>query len=374
MLTNSAKPKLPPLDIQKPDEEGRQLKPSAASRHPPQPPPDEERQVEEEDLTEAMERISAFFAQEDSVTKVHRALRDARGKLNKVTDAFSCSCSSSPLVQSTEGLSVARVAESDWNAGDSLMKSLTSDRTSLGTAEEPPPAPRAFQAPQPKRSFVSQLRFGVPVSDDARREADRGDKAAHSCEEGSREETPSLHEEDDLQYLVVPESARTRFQEYAKALAARMSIECADRNPFIQALQEHREELQRTSSLALEQDNQVPSLPSRLATRSEGMATLHEDAPQEPAVGSSRVGVNDVFAQCRLQCGGHGRAAGTRLSRLSPVSTPRNREATAAAASACNSSRSTTVDTERSAFSGRSDLNNQAASDLRGQRLGASDA
>eukprot|EP00747_Dinoflagellata_sp_TGD_P209958 gnl/TRDRNA2_/TRDRNA2_83314_c0_seq1.p1 gnl/TRDRNA2_/TRDRNA2_83314_c0~~gnl/TRDRNA2_/TRDRNA2_83314_c0_seq1.p1 ORF type:complete len:360 (-),score=66.57 gnl/TRDRNA2_/TRDRNA2_83314_c0_seq1:35-1114(-) len=90
------------------------------------------------------------------------------------------------------------------------------------------------------------------------------------------------HAEGATRYLHIPQADRRQFQQYAKALATRMSVECADSNPYIQALNAHRAEL--LQGVVDLQDEVVDSLPSRLATqRSDALATLKAEKGERAA-------------------------------------------------------------------------------------------
>merc|ERR1712136_60080 len=76
-----------------------------------------------------------------------------------------------------------------------------------------------------------------------------------------------------LRYLRISEGSRDQFRQFAKSLASKVSLECAESNPYVQALQAHREELAQ-GSIHL-QGEAVDSLESKLATqRLGGLATL----------------------------------------------------------------------------------------------------
>eukprot|EP00747_Dinoflagellata_sp_TGD_P184927 gnl/TRDRNA2_/TRDRNA2_41048_c0_seq1.p1 gnl/TRDRNA2_/TRDRNA2_41048_c0~~gnl/TRDRNA2_/TRDRNA2_41048_c0_seq1.p1 ORF type:complete len:414 (-),score=90.92 gnl/TRDRNA2_/TRDRNA2_41048_c0_seq1:88-1329(-) len=134
------------------------------------------------------------------------------------------------------------------------ISSAQQDTPSLDVSPE---VSREEKQPSPPREDTSsseaprRFRLGIPRSD-------RGDDRRDS----------------DMRYLQIPEADRKQFQQYAKALAEKMSVECADSNPYIQALCAHRAELLK-GVVDLE-DEVVDSLPSRLATqRYDALATLN---------------------------------------------------------------------------------------------------
>eukprot|EP00450_Noctiluca_scintillans_P006116 CAMPEP_0194483682 /NCGR_PEP_ID=MMETSP0253-20130528/5211_1 /TAXON_ID=2966 /ORGANISM="Noctiluca scintillans" /LENGTH=322 /DNA_ID=CAMNT_0039323361 /DNA_START=62 /DNA_END=1031 /DNA_ORIENTATION=- len=79
--------------------------------------------------------------------------------------------------------------------------------------------------------------------------------------------------EGHLDYLCISERGRPQFRQFARSVRQQLSAECAECNPYVKALQAHREELAQ-STMYLE-DEVVDSLASRLATRRDGgLATI----------------------------------------------------------------------------------------------------
>uniref|UniRef100_A0A7S1AQX9 Uncharacterized protein n=1 Tax=Noctiluca scintillans TaxID=2966 RepID=A0A7S1AQX9_NOCSC len=119
-------------------------------------------------------------------------------------------------------------------------------KTAAGDGRRPLLADQACQCPLANR----RLLFGVPRT--------------------SRDQQQVAGQ---LRYLRVSEGSRDQFRQFAKSLASKVSVECAESNPYVQALQAHREELAQ-GSIHL-QGEAVDSLESKLATqRLGGLATL----------------------------------------------------------------------------------------------------
>jgi hypothetical protein len=79
--------------------------------------------------------------------------------------------------------------------------------------------------------------------------------------------------ERNMKYLHIPERGREQFQQFAKALKDKLSVECAESNPYVKALCAHRQEM-ADSGLDLGKEA-VDSLPARLATeRYDALASM----------------------------------------------------------------------------------------------------
>jgi len=133
---------------------------------------------------------------------------------------------------------------------------------------------RADSSSSPRRSMGRRsFRFAVP------RTAEEGAPPA------PEQQPRAAHEEGaggaGLRYLHVSSHNCKQFQDFARELAARTSLECADVNPYVQALSAHRKELLRCAN---DLSEAVDSLPSRLATqRTSALATLSVEAPAKAA-------------------------------------------------------------------------------------------
>mmetsp|Transcript_55317 Transcript_55317/g.121308 ORF Transcript_55317/g.121308 Transcript_55317/m.121308 type:complete len:475 (-) Transcript_55317:121-1545(-) len=115
---------------------------------------------------------------------------------------------------------------------------------------------------------------------------------------------------DSLRYLHLADDNRQQFQEYAKALTKQMTDELANKNPYIQALSAHRQEISECFNLGRDV---VDSLASRMATQRDGaLATLAvTEAQQAPAAhdgfpfilcgGPRCVGSEDEDKTCRTR-------------------------------------------------------------------------
>eukprot|EP00927_Polykrikos_kofoidii_P079539 TRINITY_DN76317_c0_g1_i1.p1 TRINITY_DN76317_c0_g1~~TRINITY_DN76317_c0_g1_i1.p1 ORF type:complete len:537 (-),score=87.19 TRINITY_DN76317_c0_g1_i1:157-1767(-) len=109
----------------------------------------------------------------------------------------------------------------------------------------------------------------------------------------SSEETPRTARSDDsssggLRYLDIPETGLAGFQMFAKELAEKMKVECAESNPYIQALTAHREAY--SQSIVDLRTEVVDSLEVRLATqRADALASLKMRAEE----GARRQSFND---------------------------------------------------------------------------------
>jgi hypothetical protein len=227
----------------------------------------------------AMSRIQDFFSTENAMEQLDWALHSPRGSQRR---------SASPLSGGDRGY--APTADEAWQKAMQKASLHVNNLNASGTSKE---IPHEFSPDQPSISgdpdgppgaedsgFNWQFRIGLP------RTLPVGE------DEGGVTEG-------DMRYLQIPEGGRGRFHQFAKQLAAQLSIECADANPYIQALCAHRAELLKSSvSLA---DEVVDSLPSRLATQHEGLATLrHEiDLPETPSCGI--LGPSSVIPGCRDQ-------------------------------------------------------------------------
>lgn len=134
---------------------------------------------------------------------------------------------------------------------------------------------------KPKCSLSSSdLRIGVPMT---HRGSPRGqsDKGA-------------------LRYLDIPQTSLADFQEYAKSLINKASLECSEMNPYIRALCDHRRSM--TEGVVDLWAEHVDSLEARLATQRCGaLATLNippiKDRPRHG------VFVDCVHAECALHHG-----------------------------------------------------------------------
>lgn len=79
--------------------------------------------------------------------------------------------------------------------------------------------------------------------------------------------------EGHLDYLCISERGRPQFRQFARSVREQLSAECAECNPYVKALQAHREELAQNTTYL--EDEVVDSLASRLATRRDGgLATI----------------------------------------------------------------------------------------------------
>jgi len=79
--------------------------------------------------------------------------------------------------------------------------------------------------------------------------------------------------ERNMKYIHIPERGREQFQQFAKALKDKLSVECAESNPYVKALCAHRQEM-ADSGLDLGKEA-VDSLPARLATeRYDALASM----------------------------------------------------------------------------------------------------
>jgi len=85
-------------------------------------------------------------------------------------------------------------------------------------------------------------------------------------------------EASQLRFLMISSRSQGKFRDYAKSLSERLVVECADCNPYIQALSLYRQEVEdQRVDLCLEC---VDSLPARLATqRSDALADLSSRDP-----------------------------------------------------------------------------------------------
>jgi len=117
------------------------------------------------------------------------------------------------------------------------------------------------QASEVEEAVGGIFRLGIPVTD---RDTLRTDDGEYDAER-------------DLRYLQISHQSRKRFQEYAKSLKEQLSVECADCNPYVQALAAHRQEL--ADQVVRLDEEVVDSLAARLATqRSGALASLHSSS------------------------------------------------------------------------------------------------
>jgi len=136
---------------------------------------------------------------------------------------------------------------------------------------------------EPGPALGGSFRLGIP-----RLEYDTPRSHPESMEDGQSQDS-----ERDLRYLRISNSGRKQFQEYAKSLAEQMSVECADCNPYIQALAAHRQELEE--QVVNLDEERVDSLAARLATqRSSALAEL-----ALPSLSSSSLGPSAARAPRR---------------------------------------------------------------------------
>lgn len=90
------------------------------------------------------------------------------------------------------------------------------------------------------------------------------------------EESAEDQQERNMKYIHIPERGREQFQQFAKALKDKLTVECAESNPYVKALCQHRQEMAESG---LDLGNEaVDSLPARLATeRSDALASMETD-------------------------------------------------------------------------------------------------
>jgi hypothetical protein len=206
-----------------------------------------------------MSRIQDFFSTEDAMEQLDWALHSPNGSSKRRADSTAMSPG------------VAITADEAWQKA--MQKA---NLHAMGMPGESPGVPNELQGEQPsisgdpdgppgmeEHSFNWQFRIGLP------RNSPDEDAGGGEGREG------------DMRYLQIPEGDhRDRFHQFAKDLAAQLSIECADANPYIQALCAHRAELLKSSVDLV--DEVVDSLPARLATQHEGLATLRHSRLEYP--------------------------------------------------------------------------------------------
>merc|ERR1719265_2665786 len=119
------------------------------------------------------------------------------------------------------------------------------------------------------RRFLMRFRLGIPTPNEKDGELNTESESSSNRSAGGLGEGKHRHRspDRDMRYLQIPNHALRGFRRFARDLAVKLRKDCATENPYVQALREHRAELQAT--VFDPTGEAIPdSLPSLLAMRS----------------------------------------------------------------------------------------------------------
>jgi hypothetical protein len=291
-----------------------------------------------------MDRLQAFFAQRDALEQIDEAFPDlrrdnaehrdneldgshsekkkknARARAGPVIVALGEADSESDF-ENTQGQHKERVVSKikawptdGWDPGSSSStqaspaaavndhlsaynRGAISERssqqhatTSGGTLDVPRTNEKSSSSLAGGDSEAVPFRFWVPrSSDDTPRHSARSENAIFTLASARRGQDPMERQERrHMRHLDVPVEGFEQFKEFVKELVEHVHLECAPANPYVQALNAHRMELEQAQKI----DDEADSLAMRLATRHDGLATM--DVVDEPLTPCAAVGIRDA--------------------------------------------------------------------------------